>query len=108
MRRRRVVRAEPMTCRICLDPVLTPSRFAHCNCKGSLSVHTHCLERWIDASKQTRCEICGQKYLHVRNRALWDEENDDEDVPNVVHTCMVLTRQLVGVFLTLCVVVALG
>jgi len=93
-----------MTCRICLDPVLTPSRFAHCDCKGSLSVHTSCLERWIDASKQMRCEICNQKYLHVRKRALWDEDSDDE----VPVACVVLMKQyMAGIFLTLCLVVAL-
>ena len=97
-----------MTCRICLEPVLTPARFAHCDCRGSLSVHTPCLERWIDASKQTRCEICGQKYLHVRKRVPWDEDEDDEDDVDAVQMCMALTKQMVGVFLTLCVVVALG
>lgn len=96
-----------MTCRICLEPVLTcaTARFAHCNCKGSLSVHTHCLERWIDASKQTRCEICNQKYLHVRKRAPWDDDEDDEDV---LHACVAVTKQLVGIFLTVCLVVALA
>ncbi|GAB0090396.1 hypothetical protein DMENIID0001_051250 [Sergentomyia squamirostris] len=50
-----------LTCRICLmantkddDRLISP-----CHCRGSLElVHINCLERWLDATGRTYCELC--------------------------------------------------
>lgn len=41
----------------------------------------------------------------MRKRALWDEEDEDDDDEV---GCVAVTKQLVGIFLTVCLVVALG
>ena len=48
------------TCRICLEEgdLITP-----CKCKGTTAhIHVECLERWLDVSNASSCEICGAEY----------------------------------------------
>lgn len=47
-------------CRICLEggELIQP-----CKCKGtSANVHVECLQRWLDVSGRTSCEICKHRY----------------------------------------------
>ncbi|KAF7995207.1 hypothetical protein HCN44_004679 [Aphidius gifuensis] len=38
-----------------------------CKCRGTVAlVHSECLERWLTESGNTRCELCGYKYLTKR------------------------------------------
>lgn len=47
-------------CRICHDPV---NLIEPCNCKGSIAtIHKECLEKWLNASGKTSCELCGFKF----------------------------------------------
>ena len=59
-----------MACRICLEedpPLVSP-----CACKGSTGyVHEHCLNKWIETSGKTTCEICKEEYA---KEAIWSFE----------------------------------
>ena len=112
------------TCRICLSPVHTSPRFAHCGCKGSLGLHTECLEKWMRASGRLRCEICDSKFLYVSKGVLADcetvafarallenlenEDDDDYDARTVAEICAETTKQIVSVILTFFAVCALA
>ncbi|MEN2498293.1 MAG: hypothetical protein MHMPM18_002595 [Marteilia pararefringens] len=51
-------------CRICLDSEMDSSLKVSklCKCQGSIAnVHVSCIERWVNDSKNERCEICGEK-----------------------------------------------
>jgi hypothetical protein len=50
-----------MACRICLEE---EGPFVHpCQCKGNCgNVHSKCLSKWIEESRNDHCEICCAKY----------------------------------------------
>lgn len=49
-----------MTCRICLEDGNTTSV---CGCKGTQGkVHIKCVQKWIEISGKTECELCHQQY----------------------------------------------
>ena len=49
-----------MTCRICLEEGQTTTV---CDCKGTQGqVHIKCIQKWIQISGNTECEICLQQY----------------------------------------------
>ena len=94
-----------MTCRICLEPMRVSPRFAPCACKGSVGAHVVCLERWIAASGREHCEICGQKYLHVRLAPFENEEEDEEEERALL---LLAARKTLGVVFVVFVALALG
>ena len=52
-----------MRCRICL--VDSTNLISVCNCSGTCGgVHLICIQKWIDTSRATSCEICTVKYEH--------------------------------------------
>lgn len=52
-----------MRCRICL--LESTNLISVCNCSGSCEgVHLVCIQKWIDISRATSCEICTGKYEH--------------------------------------------
>lgn len=54
-----------MTCRICLEDCESGELLDVCDCSGSCQyVHQLCLEKWIDVSQNTACEICHAVYKH--------------------------------------------
>jgi len=56
-----------MTCRICLEDEGT--LISACDCTGTCAaVHLKCLQRWIDTSNATSCEICLADYNHMSLR----------------------------------------
>lgn len=55
-----------MVCRICLDIETEANKFVknNCNCKGSVAnIHYNCLQKWIEISGKTKCEICLSFYI---------------------------------------------
>ena len=54
-----------MVCRICLDIETEANKFVKnsCKCKGSVAnIHYNCLQKWIEISGKTKCEICLRYY----------------------------------------------
>ena len=52
------------TCRICLENE-GDLLISVCDCSGSIqSVHLDCVQRWIEISNATTCEICQATYNH--------------------------------------------
>ncbi|KAK6045408.1 zinc finger, C3HC4 type [Cooperia oncophora] len=51
-------------CRICLDDNQEVSKLiCPCNCKGSVArTHSACLEKWVEITHNTNCQICGTDY----------------------------------------------
>ncbi|KOC61075.1 E3 ubiquitin-protein ligase MARCH3, partial [Habropoda laboriosa] len=72
---RSVVSVGSIVCRIChtntsKEPLISP-----CRCKGSLAyVHLACLERWLNQSCRSYCELCRYHYNVVETpRYRWPE-----------------------------------
>lgn len=54
-----------MTCRICLEDHQSGPLLSVCDCSGSCKhVHRDCLQKWIDVSHSTHCELCRAEYTH--------------------------------------------
>ncbi|KHJ97392.1 zinc finger, C3HC4 type [Oesophagostomum dentatum] len=51
-------------CRICLDGSQEYSKLiCPCNCKGTVArTHSACLEKWVEITHNTNCQICGTDY----------------------------------------------
>ncbi|CAJ0591887.1 unnamed protein product, partial [Cylicocyclus nassatus] len=51
-------------CRICLDDSQEQSKLiCPCNCKGTVArTHSACLEKWVEVTHNTNCQICGADY----------------------------------------------
>lgn len=50
-------------CRICHTNTVNEGLISPCNCKGSLAyVHLSCLERWLNQSSRSYCELCLYQY----------------------------------------------
>lgn len=55
-----------MTCRICLEDHQSGPLLSVCDCSGSCKhVHRDCLQKWIDVSHSTHCELCRAEYTHT-------------------------------------------
>ncbi|CAD5216441.1 unnamed protein product [Bursaphelenchus xylophilus] len=58
----------PAVCRICHSsdvsgPVPGEPLYSPCRCKGGMGLfHRYCLEKWLETSKTTSCEICKFKF----------------------------------------------
>jgi hypothetical protein len=54
-----------MTCRICLEDTESGPLLSVCHCDGTCKhVHRDCLQKWIETSQSTRCELCLAEYTH--------------------------------------------
>lgn len=54
-----------MACRICLEDSESGPLLSVCNCDGTCKhVHRDCLQKWIETSQSTRCELCLAEYTH--------------------------------------------
>ncbi|CAF0887280.1 unnamed protein product [Adineta ricciae] len=55
-------------CRICYSTSDLQSLIAPCQCTGTMGIlHQNCLERWLEISNTTKCEICQHEYDVVRH-----------------------------------------
>ncbi|KAM3300679.1 hypothetical protein ACQJBY_041606 [Aegilops geniculata] len=56
-------RDEERECRICRHPAEPGRPLRHpCACRGTIRfVHDDCQLRWLDATRQSRCEVCGHE-----------------------------------------------
>lgn len=52
------------TCRICFEEESLDDKFVRpCKCKGDVAnIHEKCLQKWIDSSNRSECEICHHEY----------------------------------------------
>ncbi|KAE8751979.1 hypothetical protein FOCC_FOCC001142, partial [Frankliniella occidentalis] len=56
-------------CRICQNSSSLERLISPCNCKGSLAyVHLSCLERWLNQSGRTYCELCQYQFSAVQTQ----------------------------------------
>ncbi|KAJ8974315.1 hypothetical protein NQ317_010911 [Molorchus minor] len=52
-----------IACRICHTNPPNETLISPCNCKGSMAyVHLSCLERWLNQSSRSYCELCMYQY----------------------------------------------
>ncbi|KAJ4440652.1 hypothetical protein ANN_08799 [Periplaneta americana] len=67
-------------CRICFDSESHESLISPCCCRGTLAkIHLSCLERWLEESNSSMCELCTFQYTTercprygvTRSLALW-------------------------------------
>lgn len=62
-------------CRICHTSSELENLISPCNCKGSLAfVHLSCLERWLNQSSRSYCELCMFQYnaIETKRYRLWE------------------------------------
>ena len=61
-------RSDPSeVCRICYSTGDLRSLIAPCDCSGTMGIlHQDCLERWLEISNTTKCEICQHEFDVVR------------------------------------------
>ncbi|KAJ8945748.1 hypothetical protein NQ318_012070 [Aromia moschata] len=58
-----------IACRICHTTTPNECLISPCNCKGSLAyVHLSCLERWLNQSSRSYCELCMYQYNAVETK----------------------------------------
>ncbi|KAF5295201.1 hypothetical protein FQA39_LY13206 [Lamprigera yunnana] len=56
-----------IVCRICQTNTPNESLISPCNCKGTLAhVHLSCLEKWLNQSSRSYCELCMYHYNSVQ------------------------------------------
>lgn len=67
-----------MLCRICQTNTANEVLISPCRCKGSMAyVHLSCLERWLNQSSRSYCELCKYQYNAIETQrygfceALW-------------------------------------
>ncbi|UJR28121.1 hypothetical protein I4U23_009377 [Adineta vaga] len=54
-------------CRICYSTSDLQSLIAPCECSGTMGIlHKNCLERWLEISNTTKCEICQHEFEVTR------------------------------------------
>ena len=54
-------------CRICYSTGDLQSLIAPCECSGTMGIlHQNCLERWLEISNTTKCEICQHEFEVIR------------------------------------------
>ncbi|XP_034941786.1 E3 ubiquitin-protein ligase MARCH3-like [Chelonus insularis] len=50
-------------CRICYDNTIRYPIIYPCKCKGTMgAIHLSCLERWLEESNRSSCELCGYQF----------------------------------------------
>lgn len=58
-----------MVCRICQTNTANEVLISPCHCKGSMAyVHLSCLERWLNQSSRSYCELCKYQYNAVETQ----------------------------------------
>ncbi|CAH1981945.1 unnamed protein product [Acanthoscelides obtectus] len=58
-----------LVCRICHTNTVNEGLISPCNCKGSLAyVHLSCLERWLNQSSRSYCELCMYRYSAIETK----------------------------------------
>lgn len=56
-------------CRICHTNTANEALISPCNCKGSMAyVHLSCLERWLNQSSRSYCELCKYHYNAIETQ----------------------------------------
>ncbi|XP_051168023.1 E3 ubiquitin-protein ligase MARCHF2-like [Leptopilina boulardi] len=51
------------SCRICYDSQRNMQIVFPCKCKGSIgAIHLTCLEKWLEESNRSSCELCGHEF----------------------------------------------
>ncbi|CAK9822979.1 E3 ubiquitin-protein ligase MARCHF3 [Anthophora retusa] len=72
---RSVVSVGSIVCRICHTNTSKEQLISPCRCKGSLAyVHLACLERWLNQSCRSYCELCRYHYNVIETpRYRWPE-----------------------------------
>ena len=54
-------------CRICYSTGDLRSLINPCECSGTMGIlHKNCLERWLEISNTTKCEICQHEFEVIR------------------------------------------
>lgn len=54
-------------CRICYSTGDLQSLINPCECSGTMGIlHQNCLERWLEISNTTKCEICQHEFEVIR------------------------------------------
>lgn len=67
-------------CRICLTRGDVKDLCSPCNCKGSMSrVHGKCILKWVIKSKNTKCEICGYKWVDNQSNSEINTVNEADE-----------------------------
>ena len=57
----------PQVCRICYSTGDLQSLITPCDCSGTMGIlHQQCLERWLEISNTSKCEICQHEYEVIR------------------------------------------
>ncbi|CAH0550705.1 unnamed protein product [Brassicogethes aeneus] len=65
----KIVSVGSTVCRICHTNTANECLISPCNCKGSLAyVHLSCLERWLNQSSRSYCELCMFHYNAVETK----------------------------------------
>ncbi|KAK0075921.1 hypothetical protein PV325_006173 [Microctonus aethiopoides] len=97
-------------CRICYDTTRCPIIYP-CKCKGTMgAIHLLCLERWLEESNRSSCELCGYRfdvertprYRALRSIAVWLCMKHDEHQLFVrslsvdIIRCMIVTPLTIG------------
>ncbi|XP_023013090.1 E3 ubiquitin-protein ligase MARCHF3 [Leptinotarsa decemlineata] len=58
-----------IACRICHTNTVNEGLISPCNCKGTLAyVHLSCLERWLNQSSRSYCELCMYRYSSIETK----------------------------------------
>ncbi|KAG5884985.1 hypothetical protein JTB14_028185 [Gonioctena quinquepunctata] len=58
-----------IACRICHTNTVNEALISPCNCKGTLAyVHLSCLERWLNQSSRSYCELCMYRYSSIETK----------------------------------------
>lgn len=58
-----------MVCRICQTNTANEVLISPCYCKGSMAyVHLSCLERWLNQSSRSYCELCKYQYSAIETQ----------------------------------------
>ncbi|CAH1102836.1 unnamed protein product [Psylliodes chrysocephalus] len=63
-----------VVCRICHTNTISECLISPCNCRGTMEyVHLSCLERWLNQSSRSHCELCMFKYKAIQTKRykLW-------------------------------------
>lgn len=64
-----VIATASMVCRICQTNTANEVLISPCHCKGSMGyVHLSCLERWLNQSSRSYCELCKYQYSAVETK----------------------------------------
>jgi len=96
-------------CRICHDEDPKNELISPCKCSGTVGlIHKSCLEKWLSASNDDKCEICGFKFSvtkHTQSFIQWlCDNNNDESKPTVIGDmiCFILLTPMAFLSAYLC------